>query len=41
MRVLECLVLDNAPEGDYELITLPLKLVRADTSSVRAILREL
>ena len=41
MRVLECLVLDNAPEGDYELIALPLKLMRADASPVRAILREL
>jgi arylformamidase len=41
MRVLECLVLDDVPEGDYELIALPLKLVRADASPVRAILREL
>ena len=41
MRVLECLVLDKAPEGDYELIALPLKLMRADASPVRAILREL
>ena len=41
MRVLECLVLDDAPEGDYELIALPLKLMRADASPVRAILREL
>ena len=30
MRVLECLVLDDVPEGDYELIALPLKLMRAD-----------
>jgi hypothetical protein len=29
------------PEGDYELIALPLKLMRADASPVRAILREL
>lgn len=41
MRVLECLMLDNVPEGDYELIALPLKLMRADASPVRAILREL
>ena len=41
MRVLECLVLDEVPEGDYELIALPLKLMRADASPVRAILREL
>ena len=41
MRVLECLVLDNVPEGDYELIALPLKLMRADASPVRAVLREL
>ena len=41
MRNLECLVLDDVPEGDYELIALPLKLMRADASPVRAILREL
>ena len=41
MRVLECLVLDDVPEGEYELIALPLKLMRADASPVRAILREL
>ena len=41
MRVLECLVLDDVPEGDYELIALPLKLMHADASPVRAILREL
>ena len=41
MRNLECLVLDDVPEGDYELIALPLKLIRADASPVRAILREL
>ena len=40
MRVLECLVLDDVPEGDYELIALPLKLMRADASPVRAILRD-
>ena len=41
MRVLECLVLDDVPEGDYELIALPLKLMRADASPVRAIVRQL
>lgn len=41
LRVLENLVLDDVPEGDYELIALPLKLIRADASPVRAILREL
>ena len=41
MRNLECLVLDDVPEGDYELIALPLKLMRADASPVRAVLREL
>ncbi|HEX7441275.1 MAG TPA: arylformamidase [Caldimonas sp.] len=41
LRVLENLVLDDVPAGDYELIALPLKLARADASPVRAILREL
>ena len=41
MRNLECLVLDDVPEGDYELIALPLKLTTADASPVRAVLREL
>ena len=41
MRVLENLVLDDVAEGDYELIALPLKLVQADASPVRAILRSL
>ena len=41
LRVLEKLVLDEVPEGDYELIALPLKLVTADASPVRAVLREL
>lgn len=39
LRVLENLVLDEVPEGDYELIALPLKLVNADASPVRAVLR--
>ena len=41
LRVLENLVLDDVPEGDYELIALPLRLVEADASPVRAVLREL
>lgn len=41
LRVLENLVLDDVPEGDYELIALPLKLTQADASPVRAILRTL
>lgn len=41
LRVLENLVLDDVPAGDYELIALPLKLMQADASPVRAILREL
>ncbi len=41
LRMLENLVLDEVPEGDYELIALPLKLMTADASPVRAVLREL
>jgi arylformamidase len=41
LRVLENLVLDEVPEGDYELIALPLKLMGADASPVRAVLRAL
>ena len=41
MRVLENLVLDDVPAGDYDLIALPLKLTTADASPVRAVLREL
>ena len=41
LRVLENLWLDDVPEGDYELIALPLKLTTADASPVRAVLREL
>ena len=41
LRVLENLWLDEVPEGDYELIALPLKLVSADASPVRAVLRAL
>jgi len=41
LRVLENLVLDEVPEGDYELIALPLKLALACASPVRAVLREI
>jgi arylformamidase len=41
MRVLENLVLDDVPAGDYELIALPLKLTQACASPVRAVLRAL
>jgi len=41
MRILEGLVLDDVPPGDYELIALPLKLAGLDSSPVRAVLREL
>jgi arylformamidase len=40
LRVLENLVLDDVPEGDYELVALPLKLMTADASPVRAVLRQ-
>lgn len=41
LRVLENLVLDDVPAGDYELIALPLRLMQACASPVRAVLREL
>jgi len=41
LRVLENLVLDSVPAGDYELIALPLKLMQACASPVRAVLRDL
>jgi arylformamidase len=39
MAILEGLVLAHVPEGDYELIALPLKLTGFDASPVRAVLR--
>src|SRR3546814_7900534 len=39
MRILEGLVLDDVPPGRYELVALPLRIVGADASPVRAILR--
>jgi arylformamidase len=41
MAVLEGLVLRDVPDGVYELIALPLKLVGFDASPVRAVLRTL
>lgn len=39
VAILEGLDLEHVPEGRYELIALPLRLVGADASPVRAILR--
>jgi len=41
VAILENLDLSGVPEGDYELIALPLRIVGGDSSPVRAILREL
>jgi len=41
LAILEGLVLDAPPPGDYELIALPLKLGAADAAPVRAVLRTL
>ena len=41
LRILEGLVLDDVPEGDYELIALPLKWMQTEASPVRAVLRSL
>lgn len=37
--IMENLLLDEAPPGDYELMALPLRLAGADGSPVRAVLR--
>ena len=39
VAILEGLVLKDVPEGRYELIALPLRLVGFDASPVRAVLR--
>lgn len=39
VMILENIVLDNVTPGDYELIALPLKIVGADGSPVRAVIR--
>jgi arylformamidase len=41
MAILEGIVLDEVPAGDYELIALPLKWRGLEASPVRAVLREL
>ena len=41
MAILEGLVLDAVPVGDYELIALPLNFATLDASPVRAVLRSL
>ncbi len=41
MSILESLVLDDVPPGDYELIALPIKLANLDAAPVRAVLRSL
>ena len=41
MRILEGLVLDHVPAGEYELIALPLALSGLDAAPVRAVLRPL
>lgn len=41
MAVIEGVVLDDVGEGEYELIALPLRLVGADASPIRAVLRTL
>lgn len=41
LSILEGLVLDAPPPGDYELIAPPLPLVGLDASPVRALLREI
>ena len=41
IAILEGLALKGVPDGDYELIALPLKLADSDASPVRAILRTL
>lgn len=39
MAILEGLVLDGVPPGDYELIALPIKFANLDAAPVRAVLR--
>ncbi|WP_445613186.1 arylformamidase [Geobacillus sp. YF-1] len=41
IHILEGLVLDHVPPGDYELAALPLPLVNGDGSPVRAVLRKM
>ncbi|MBB4634152.1 cyclase family protein [Longimicrobium terrae] len=41
IAILENLLLDDVAEGEYDLIALPLRLMEADASPVRAVLRPL
>ena len=41
IHILEGVVLDKIPSGDYELIAAPLPLVEADGSPVRALLKKI
>ncbi|MFQ5411942.1 MAG: cyclase family protein [Phycisphaerae bacterium] len=41
MAILEGIVLSDVPEGRYELIALPLRLIGFDASPVRAVLRKI
>ncbi|WP_047152286.1 arylformamidase [Aneurinibacillus tyrosinisolvens] len=41
IHILEGLMLESVPPGDYELAALPLPLVEADGSPVRAVLRKM
>ena len=41
IAILESLLLDGVPAGGYELIAVPLRLIGADASPVRALLRSL
>ena len=41
LAILEGIVLDEVPAGDYELIALPLRFATLDASPVRAVLRSL
>jgi arylformamidase len=41
MAIIEGVVLEEVEEGEYELIALPLRLIGADASPVRAVLRRL
>lgn len=41
LAILEGLILSHVPDGNYELIALPLRLVGFDASPVRAVLRDL
>ncbi|MED1204492.1 arylformamidase [Heyndrickxia acidicola] len=40
IHILEGLILENIPPGDYELAALPLPLAEADGSPVRAVIRK-